>query len=45
MSDGRDIRFRVIARYPLTVRALGEKAQPGEDAGIEAWFAAQGSER
>src|SRR5947209_4243163 len=35
------VRFRVIARDPVTVRALGEEAQPGDDAAIEAWFASQ----
>jgi hypothetical protein len=44
MEDGRVIRFRVIARDPITVRTTDADAEPGDVEAIEAWFAAQGRE-
>jgi hypothetical protein len=44
MADGRDVRFRVIARDPVTVRTTDADAEPGDVEAIEAWFAAQGRE-
>jgi hypothetical protein len=44
MEDGRVIRFRVIARDPITVRTTDPDAEPGDVAAIEAWFALQGRE-
>jgi hypothetical protein len=44
MADGRVARFKVIARDPLTVRALGADAQPGDAEAIAAYLAGQGRE-
>jgi hypothetical protein len=44
MADGRVVRFRVIARDPITVRTTDADAEPGDVAAIEAWFALQGRE-
>ena len=42
MSDGRVVRFGIVARDPLTIRTLSSEARPGDEDAIESWFAAQG---
>jgi hypothetical protein len=44
MADGRVVRFRVIARDPITVRATDADAEPGDVAAIEAYLRVQGRE-
>jgi hypothetical protein len=44
LADGRVVRFRVIARDPITVRTTDSDAQPGDVEAIEAWFILQGRE-
>jgi hypothetical protein len=41
MTDGRVVRFGIVARDPLTLRTLSSAARPGDVEAIESWFAEQ----
>jgi hypothetical protein len=44
MGDGRTVRFKVVARNPVSVQAINANAQPGDAEAIAAWLAGQGRE-
>jgi hypothetical protein len=41
MSDGETVRFRVLSRDPLAVRAIGDGRLLGHEQAIELWLTEQ----